>query len=674
MPRRGSLTLLVALVASATGLGANALAADQPDHRLLFLGDRGHHQPADRAEVLIPFLRTRGIAVEYTENVDVLASPELAQYDGLILYANIDEISPNQEAGLIKFVESGKGFLPLHCASFCFRNSDAFVAMVGAQFQRHGAEVFATRVAAHGEPIFDGFEGFTSWDETYIHHLHNEQDRVVLEYREQGDQAQGRDSEPWTWIRHQGKGRVFYTAWGHDRRTWTHPGYLNLVERGVRWACSGDVAKVPAYANVDSFQPPARVAGSGSLDDLVYDDVGAAVPHYEPVRRDGRADEHHMMPRPLPAEQSLHYYDTPADFALKLYAAEPHLGAKPIAMNWDERGRLWVCESLDYPNDLHANAQGSDRIRICEDVDGDGQADKFTVFAEGLSIPTAVTFYRGGAIVQNGVETLYLKDTDGDDRADVREKLITNWNLGDTHGGVSNFQYGLDNWIWAMQGYNNSSPRIDGKPTQTFRMGFWRFKLSQTDPPQVTDLEFVRSSNNNTWGLGISEDGLIFGSTANHNPSMFVPIPNRYYERVRGWAPSVLGTIADTHLFKPITENIRQVDHHGGYTAAAGHALYTARTFPEQWWNKTAFVCGPTGHLIGTFVLNRDGANYTSTSPVNLLASNDEWSAPIMAEVGPDGSVWVIDWYNYIVQHNPTPQGFETGKGHAYESDLRDKK
>ena len=81
-----------------------------------------------------------------------------------------------------------------------------------------------------------------------------------------------------------------------------------------------------------------------------------------------------------------------------------------------------------------------------------------------------------------------------------------------------------------------------------------------------------------------------------------------------------------------------------------------------------------SGHLIGAFVLRPDGADYTSTSPLNLLASDDEWSAPIMAEVGPDGAVWVIDWYNYIVQHNPTPHGFETGKGAAYESDLRDKK
>ncbi|MEO1614838.1 MAG: PVC-type heme-binding CxxCH protein, partial [Planctomycetota bacterium] len=353
------------------------------------------------------------------------------------------------------------------------------------------------------------------------------------------------------------------------------------------------------------------------------------------------------------------------------YADERDFASKPIAMTWDERGRLWICETLDYPNEL---GKDRDRIRICEDTDGDLVADKFTIFAEGLSIPTAIVIVRGGAVVQNGTETLFLKDVDGDDVADETKTLITGWSLGDTHGGVSNFRYGLDNWIWAMQGYNNSRPEFDGKQSQSFRQGFWRFKLSKDGPVEVTDLEFIRSSDNNTWGLGISEEGLIFGSTANHNPSMFMTIPNRYYERVRGWAPRTLHTIADTHEFDPVTEKVRQVDHHGGYTAAAGHALYTARAFPQQWWNRTAFVCGPTGHLIGTFVLHRDGADYQSDSPLNLLAGDDEWSAPIMAEVGPDGAVWVIDWYNYIVQHNPTPNGFETGKGAAYKSDLRDKR
>src|SRR5262249_20921496 len=132
--------------------------------------------------------------------------------------------------------------------------------------------------------------------------------------------------------------------------------------------------------------------------------------------------------------------------------------------------------------------------------------------------------------------------------------------------------------------------------------------------------------------------------------------------------------IADTYLFKPITDKVRQVDWHGGYTAAAGHALYTARNYPREYWNRTAFVNEPTGHLVGTFILKRDGSDFHSTNPFNLLASDDEWTAPVMSEVGPDGNVWMIDWYNFIVQHNPTPQGFKTGKGAAYESDLRDKK
>src|SRR2546423_12129148 len=153
-----------------------------------------------------------------------------------------------------------------------------------------------------------------------------------------------------------------------------------------------------------------------------------------------------------------------------------------------------------------------------------------------------------------------------------------------------------------------------------------------------------------------------------------MPIPSRYYEAVRGWSSTALTGIADSNKFSPITQNVRQVDWHGGFTAAAGHALYTARNYPREYWNRTAFVTEPTGHLIATFVLRQQGAGFKTKNSWNLVASDDEWSAPIQAEVGPDGNVWFIDWYNYIVQHNPTPVGFQTGKGQAYESDLRDKK
>lgn len=662
-----SSSCIIWIVFAATG--ANVLARDLS---LLFMGDNGHHQPARRFQELEPTLKERGIRLTYTDRMSDLNDRTLADFDGLVLYANIDRIEDAEAKALLDFISEGKGFIPLHCATFCWRNNPEMVALMGAQFQRHGGQVFSTQNAVPDHPIMKGYGGFTSWDETYIHHMHNESNRTVLEYRVEGEQADGKDREPWTWVRTHGDGRIFYTAWGHDQRTFTQPGFHNLVERGIRWACDDDPGLVPAFVDRETFSVPRTTQPRDDVKDFEYVDVGPKIPNYTPGANWGaQGKPRNRMQKPLSVDESMKHFVTPEGMAVRHYADERSFQAKPIAMTWDEKGRLWICETLDYPNELGTNR---DRIRICEDTDGDHVADKFTVFAEGLSIPTAIVIVRGGAVVQNGTETIYLKDTDGDDVSDEKSTLISNWSLGDTHGGVSNFRYGLDNWIWAMQGYNNSTPKISGNTAQTFRQGFWRFKLSQTDPPHVTDLEFIRSSNNNTWGLGISEEGLIFGSTANHNPSMFSPIPNRYYEKVRGWAPSTLGSIADTFKFDPITENVRQVDQFGGYTAGAGHALYTARAFPRQWWNKTAFVCGPTGHLVGTFVLRRDGANFTSTSPVNLLASDDEWSAPIMAEVGPDGAVWVIDWYNYIIQHNPTPQGFETGKGRAYVSDLRDKK
>ena len=286
---------------------------------------------------------------------------------------------------------------------------------------------------------------------------------------------------PWTWVRTHGKGRVFYTAWGHDERTWGNPGFQNLVERGIRWACKDDVSQVPSFAD-----PPEMTAPRKDVKPFEY--VDSVIPFYPPSKQWGvMAEPVKKLQKPLAAEESIKHFITPVGFAVELYAADPEIG-KPLAMNWDERGRLWLCETLDYPNELQQPTKGRDRIRICEDTNGDGKADKFTIFAEGLSIPTAIAFYRGGAIVQDGRETVYLKDTDGDGKADLRKVLISGWALGDTHGGVSNFQYGLDNWYYGMQGYNNSKPVFDdGKKTgESFRQGFFRFRLECDDSSSLS--------------------------------------------------------------------------------------------------------------------------------------------------------------------------------------------
>ncbi|MDB6052769.1 MAG: putative rane-bound dehydrogenase [Verrucomicrobiales bacterium] len=397
-----------------------------------------------------------------------------------------------------------------------------------------------------------------------------------------------------------------------------------------------------------------------------YMEAPGPLPNYVPGAKWGtQAAPIRTMQKPLSPEESAKHFVTHSDFDIQLFAAEPQI-AKAICMAWDARGRMWIAETFDYPNDMQPEGQGHDRIVICEDTDGDGKADKFTVFADKLSVPTGMIFSDGGLIVVHSGKMEFFKDTDGDDKADLRKVLIDGWGTRDTHAGPSNLRYGFDGWIWGVVGYSGFKGTVGGKEI-TFGQGIYRFK---SDGSQ---LEFVRSSNNNTWGLGFSEEGIVFGSTANNNASMYMPIPNRYYEAVQGWSAARIESIADSQSYYPITEKVRQVDWHNKYTAGAGGALYTARSFPQDFWNKVQFVAEPTGHLLGQFRLEANGDDFVSHNEHNFLASDDEWSAPIAAEVGPDGSLWVIDWYNYIIQHNPVPNGFTNGKGNAYETPLRDK-
>jgi putative membrane-bound dehydrogenase-like protein len=637
MIRRWAGALL--LIAACAGPPSPPPSAAPPPTRvqLLFLGDRGHHEPAQRAHEILPVLTARGINLTYTENPADLNAANLGRFDALLVYANIDAIAPEQEKALLDFVAGGGGLAAIHCASYCFRNSDAYVALVGAQFKSHGTGTFRTTIANRDHPITRGFDGFESWDETYVHARHNS-DRVVLEKR---------DDEPYTWVRTHGRGRVFYTAWGHDQRTWGNPGFHELLERGIRWA-AGDTAG----ARRPDLKPTATRE--------------AKLPYYPAGEKWGTTGEPiRTMQVPLPPDESIKHLILPPGFEARLFAAEPDI-VKPIAMAWDERGRLWIAETVDYPNELKREPPGRDRIKICEDTDGDGRADRFTIFAEGLSIPTGLAFARGGLVVLSTPRTLFLKDTDGDGRADVREVLFEGWGTQDTHATASNLRPGLDNWLWCTVGYSGFDGGVGGR-RHRFGQGVVRFR------PDGSALEFVASTSNNTWGLGLSEEGDWFVSTANNEHLDFLAIPNRLYEGVEGWHGRGIDKICDHAAIHPVNASIRQVDFHGGFTAAAGAALYTARAFPPAYWNRVAFVAEPTGHLLHQCRIEPSGSGFVSRDGWNFLASTDEWTAPIAAEVGPDGALWVIDWYNFVVQHNPTPHGFTTGRGNAYETPERDK-
>ncbi len=157
-----------------------AATGNAADLKLLFMGDNGHHRPEARFQELAPALDARGVQMKYTDRMEDLTADTLGKFDGLVLYANIDRIEDAQAKVVLDYVASGKGFIPLHCATYCWRNNKDIVALMGGQFQRHGGQVFTTQIAAGQHPIMKGYGSFTSWDETYIHHLHNEENRTVL--------------------------------------------------------------------------------------------------------------------------------------------------------------------------------------------------------------------------------------------------------------------------------------------------------------------------------------------------------------------------------------------------------------------------------------------------------------------------------------------------------------
>ncbi|MCW1884204.1 ThuA domain-containing protein [Luteolibacter flavescens] len=615
-------------------------AADQPRAlEVLFFGDDGHHRPLDRYAIFKEVAGNRGIHLTYEKRMEALTRENLAKYDALLVYANHQEITPDQLAAVKGFVEDGGGFVPVHCGSACFKKTDGYIQLVGGQIEGHGDGVFTADVVAPDHPAMKGYQPFETWDETYRHHRLSDDITVLQRHGE----------EPWTWVRQQGKGRVFYTAHGHDERCWKQEGFHDLLERGIRWAVGENVPLL-------------------DLPELKYE-VPMLPARYEtklPVPK---------IQQPLSPAESMKRAQVPPGFELSLYASEPEI-ENPIAIAWDHRDRLWVVEALDYPNSLQT--PGNDRVKICEDTDGDGKADKFTVFADQLSIATSVVCVTDGAIVTSGPQVLLLKDTDGDGRADQRTVLLDGFKTYDTHAGVSNLRQGFDGWIYGTVGYAGFDGTVGGQPVK-FDTGVFRFL------PDGSRLEFLGKTTNNTWGLGFTESFDVLGSTANRQASWQVigdhgPV-HRADKGTRVF-PTTLD-VQGSDGWEPPVEllgdgRIRAKSRH--YTAASGHGVYTADRFPAEWRDKAAFVCEPTGHLVSIGWLRTENADFAADfDGNNLYASSDAWSAPVAAETGPDGAVWIADWYKIIVQHNRPGAPFEQtkverGKGAAYVTPLRDKR
>jgi putative membrane-bound dehydrogenase-like protein len=641
-------TILLCFVACITGFFIHAQSAENsaPEKprriEVLFLGSpNGSHRPLERFRTIRRAHGIKGINYTYANQPTALTKGNLEKYDALLVYGNHDVISKAQEEALLDYSNNGGACVFLHSACGCFRNSEPYIKLLGAQFKSHGRGVFRTKIVNPDHPVMKGFPGFECWDETYVHQKHN-LDRVVLQKREE---------EPWTWVRTNGKGRIFYTASGHDERCWGLPEYQDLVYRGLMWTLNekADLVKNLKLPKLEYYTSEVNILPRKSWGTP----LDRKIPHTQ-------------FQKPLSVEDSLKLAQVPAGMELQLFASEPMV-INPIAISWDNKGRMWVVEAYDYPNSFVMNTPGLDRIKILEDTDNDGKADKVSVFAEGLSIATTVLPIDGGCITTDNGEMIFLADTNADGKSDKRTKIFGGISLNDTHATVSNVRLGFDGWIYGTVGYSGIKTEVAGKK-YNLRQGVFRFKKDGSA------FEKIQSTTNNTWGLSFNEQGRILGSTANNNASFFVGMPFRHYGDA-GAKPQRTPRADEQNFIYPNTFDYLQVDQKDRFTAAAGHTIYTARLFGKDWWNRRALICAPTGKLVSAPIVNRNGAGFrTTNTEQNIYASADSWSAPVAAEVGPEGAIYIADWYNSIVQHNVYGDNQKRGKGNAYISKHRDRK
>ena len=296
------------VMAALLGIGSPLPVEDAKPIKILFWATTGTICRPSRFRDLQPVMARRGIELTYTDSTGDLNAQTLAGYDGLMIYANTTRITPEQEKALLDYVEQGHGFIPLHCASYCFLNSPKYVALVGAQFLKHATGIVRTEIAQPDHPVMKGFKPFSSWDETYVHTKHNERDRVVLEIRQENGVK-----EPWTWVRTQGKGRIFYTAWGHDQPH-LEPTWISRVSRarcslGDRWRSNRRFERRDSHCNEPRF--PRKPFKAPEM-------TGLASQRRQAFREYGRRRQ----------EDS------------KLHAAEPDLGSARRALQHDAEAHL----------------------------------------------------------------------------------------------------------------------------------------------------------------------------------------------------------------------------------------------------------------------------------------------------------------------------------------------
>lgn len=333
-------------------------------------------------------------------------------------------------------------------------------------------------------------------------------------------------------------------------------------------------------------------------------------------------------------EQERAGFRLPPDFEISLYASEPDIG-KPINMEFDEQGRLWVTQSSAYPM-AAAPKQGHDKITILEDTNGDGKADKFTAFAEDLNIPIGIIPVSKGAIAFSIPNIYRFTDLDEDGKADDKKVILGAFGQQDTHGLVNNFIRGFDGWIYACHGFTNTSTiaGTDGDSIKMVSGNTFRFR------PDGSRVEQTSYGRVNPFGYTFDEWGYLYSVDCHSKP---------IYQLINGAEYPHFGKKSPAMGFAP-----EMMSYELGSTALSGLVYYSGEQFPEAYRN--SFYSGD----VVTCRINRNAMAFSGSSPEakrqeDFLISADPWFRPVNIKTGPDGSLYIADFYNRIIGHYEVP-------------------
>lgn len=330
--------------------------------------------------------------------------------------------------------------------------------------------------------------------------------------------------------------------------------------------------------------------------------------------------------------EELQSFVLPEGFDIELVAAEPNID-KPMNIAFDTRGRLWVSSSLEYPFAAPADREPRDSIRILEDSNGDGQRDKVTVFADKLNIPMGLYPYQDGVICFSIPNIWFLRDTDGDELCDKREILYGPMGFDrDTHGLNNAFTRGNDGWLYACHGFNNVTT-VAGKDGHSITMqsgNTFRMKLDGSR------IEHFTHGLVNPFGMAIDKHGDHFVADCHTKPVSLL-LANGYYDSF-GKPNDGLGYVPNV------------MEHLHGSTAIGGIAISNDDNWPKEFRNNTF------GGNVMTSRINRNSVRHSGSSPQareepDFLMSSDPWFRPVDLKFGPDGSLYIADFYNKIIGH-----------------------